>query len=359
MGDGSCSPKMRQDCGAAGCDGAAIACNGNCAVDTDCTGATTADGGAAPSAYCSAGVCVPKLDNGALCGSGTQCSSGFCVDEVCCESTCTGQCQACNQPGKLGQCTTVSGTPRNGRAACIGSGACAGSCDGTKPNACALPGTAVSCGTSYCAGGFAMPAPTCRGNGECVISGNTTDCYPFVCDTVSNACLTTCLQDVDCASGTVCVNGGCEQPVPDAGPPDAAAGGAPNDASVSSGGAGGGTNTGGASGNGAGGTSGSAGASSGGTTGTGGEAANAGAAGTAGGVGISAGGSSSVDGGGTVSDAGKEAGPNGTAASKDEGSCGCRVVGRDTSDGTALLTVLAGLAAIVARRRRQDERASH
>ena len=44
---------------------------------------------------------------GAPCTGSAQCLSGFCVDGVCCTSSCTGTCMACNVAGSLGTCAPV------------------------------------------------------------------------------------------------------------------------------------------------------------------------------------------------------------------------------------------------------------
>src|SRR5215468_7265535 len=41
---------------------------------------------------------------GQACGMGTQCESGFCIDGVCCDRACDGQCEACDV--KAGHCST-------------------------------------------------------------------------------------------------------------------------------------------------------------------------------------------------------------------------------------------------------------
>ena len=41
------------------------------------------------------GATVPTLGNGDTCTANADCKSGFCVDAVCCESACTGDCLTC------------------------------------------------------------------------------------------------------------------------------------------------------------------------------------------------------------------------------------------------------------------------
>lgn len=48
---------------------------------------------------------VFRQDNGQGCGSNFDCASGFCVDGVCCNSQCTGRCDACDLEGSVGVCS--------------------------------------------------------------------------------------------------------------------------------------------------------------------------------------------------------------------------------------------------------------
>jgi hypothetical protein len=40
---------------------------------------------------------LTDLANGAACGAGPQCKSGFCVDGVCCDKACNNGCMACSK----------------------------------------------------------------------------------------------------------------------------------------------------------------------------------------------------------------------------------------------------------------------
>ncbi len=44
-------------------------------------------------------------DDGKACSVAQNCTSGYCVDGVCCQSACSGPCQQCNAPGAEGTCT--------------------------------------------------------------------------------------------------------------------------------------------------------------------------------------------------------------------------------------------------------------
>ena len=42
------------------------------------------------------------------CTSNSQCTTGFCVNGVCCDTACNGGCGACNLPGKVGTCSALA-----------------------------------------------------------------------------------------------------------------------------------------------------------------------------------------------------------------------------------------------------------
>jgi hypothetical protein len=131
---------------------------------------------------------------GAPCARAGECASRFCVDGVCCDSSCTGQCESC----ATGTCSPVSGAPVGNRPACPGSGDCAATCDGQNRTACVFPGADVTCGAPQCAGD-AQVTYACAGNGTC--HPTTTSCGPdAVC------CAGSC-----CASGQECVEGTCQE----------------------------------------------------------------------------------------------------------------------------------------------------
>ncbi|HVW27339.1 MAG TPA: MYXO-CTERM sorting domain-containing protein [Polyangiaceae bacterium] len=346
QGNGFCAPLQQQSCDPVGCDANNVGCAGTC-PDTPCGSGQ----------YCSAGLCVPLLSDGAACGAGTQCNSGNCVDGVCCHTTCGGQCQSCNQAGSVGTCAAVTGAPRAGRPACDGSGACSGFCDGMNGAACTLPGADVTCGRGFCLDGAATAAPACRGTGVCVVPASLS-CDPYRCDQSSGQCATSCSLDDDCAAGLFCVNGGCTQVTT---PPDAGAGG--TDAGTPTSGNGGrqtadaGTAAGGAS---SGGTSASGGKSSGsgGTAGRTGTSASGGSTGQAGGFGVPP-----VDGGvpfsdGGVVDAGSHAGGK-HSNEHDSGGCGCRVTSSRSPREASAFAALGLVALLLRRRGRRNYPSAH
>jgi MYXO-CTERM domain-containing protein len=190
-GTGTCIDQTNANCFPYVCQGGA--CTSPCAQDVECDSQY----------YCQGGFCVPKLDNGLGCNAANQCKSSFCVDGVCCDSPCTGQCEACAESGKVGQCLPVTGKPRDPRPDCTGTGACKGQCDGANPTTCAWPAAAVECAPASCTGDTLQPAGTCDGNGGCSIP-TTSNCVPYACDTAVGSCKATCVSDGDCAQGSKC-----------------------------------------------------------------------------------------------------------------------------------------------------------
>jgi hypothetical protein len=315
QGDGSCGPIQKQACDPVkGCDKSGATCDGGCSILVGNTCASTE--------FCSGGICLAKLAQGKVCGSDAQCATGHCVDGVCCDTPCDGQCEACDQTTP-GTCSAVSGAPRGGRPACAGFGVCAGTCDGQTRGSCTMPGASQACGVSSCAGSLEVQAATCNPNGFCDVPG-VSDCAPFACDTASGACLTGCGSDGDCTPPFVCRNAACVLGSrPDGGDAGSAAPDAGRDAAAGNAGSGGG-----------------------GRAGT-----DAGAGGATGGSGPS--GRAGSDAGFAV-DAGRDAGTaKPPRKSRDTGGCGCRISeDRETQSGPGLLSALA-LAVLWARKRRR------
>jgi len=72
------------------------------------------EGGSAKNDAGAAGSCGKvscPLPNGEACGTGSACSSGFCVSGVCCNSACAGTCMACDVAGSVGTCAQEPACP--------------------------------------------------------------------------------------------------------------------------------------------------------------------------------------------------------------------------------------------------------
>jgi MYXO-CTERM domain-containing protein len=85
------------------------------------------------------------------CGGNAECATGFCVDDVCCDSACDATCVACSTVAKGGGPDGVCGT------AAAGTVCGPGSCD---------------------SGTFEfIPPDTCNAQGSCVDGGAPISCY--------------------------------------------------------------------------------------------------------------------------------------------------------------------------------------
>lgn len=182
--------------------------------------------------YCEGSECVTLKTDGAYCSAGNECVSGHCVDGVCCNSDCTGTCQACNLAGTPGTCSYVAANLDPGDdcglcQACDGGGACTlvpagddplnecpeapqstcgtdGLCDGE--GGCRLWGDSATCQESSCTGSTLQPAGTCDSLGNCS-SPSTSSCCPYLCS--GKDCATTCTKDSECCAGNFCQAGVC------------------------------------------------------------------------------------------------------------------------------------------------------
>ena len=161
------------------CANTCYACNktgaeGNCSViqvgQQDHSATTTCDG---PTKYCSgSGMCaMDKKPNGQACPNGnSDCGSGFCVEGVCCNSTCLGTCQSCTVAGSEGTCVNSSPgqqdpnatTPCTGSNYCDGTGVCTSGTEGERQRVRAAPPSAarVTARTASAARRRAPPAAT-------------------------------------------------------------------------------------------------------------------------------------------------------------------------------------------------------
>jgi len=232
-GSGACNTAPTQSCGAYKCLNA-TQCGSSCNTDSDCVGVT-----------CDTVThkCGTKQAQGQMCNVAADCvaTAPNCVDGVCCNTACTGACQACNLGGNLnGTCSPVTaGTSDSGclpaaaagmcgnTGMCGGGGTCAkrGSettcrgascssdnlssvaattCDGKADTCPPAPGGTV-CGAAKCTGGGTSYSQTtaamCSGAGVCS-APVTTPCGDFTCS--GALCRTSCTMDSDCANGKGC-----------------------------------------------------------------------------------------------------------------------------------------------------------
>jgi hypothetical protein len=141
-----------------------------------------------------------KDPNGTPCSAGSSCSTGHCVDNVCCNAACGGVCEACNLQGKVGTCSPVAVGMECAAAVCSSSTASSvkkcsatGSCATTPEVAC----TPYRCDSS---------------TGTCYTScSSDVQCYLYKCNTATSACYTKCSSVSQCQAGLKCIgNGKCK-----------------------------------------------------------------------------------------------------------------------------------------------------
>lgn len=95
--------------------------------DTTSIGGGAGEGGEAVTGGGGAGG-TPLLENGSPCTTATECASGECVDDVCCDVPCDEECQGCALAGQEGVCTplpALSACPLTPDGVCDGAAYCA------------------------------------------------------------------------------------------------------------------------------------------------------------------------------------------------------------------------------------------
>ncbi|MGZ3417288.1 MAG: Kelch repeat-containing protein [Polyangiales bacterium] len=174
------------------------ACGGGCpsgltCIDSVCcklpTGATSCD--ATKSEKCNnpghEGFCTRP--NGSVCGTNSDCGSGYCVGGFCCESACSGGCKSCDATGK---CVNAAAGTDPGLF-CTGTldVVCGKKCDGKG-----------ACSTSYAPEGTACGVSVADGGGTgsfCTIQA----CTAWgSCSSKTNNCGLTCTTSVTCTEAT-------------------------------------------------------------------------------------------------------------------------------------------------------------
>ncbi len=180
------------------CSGTCLACNvaglaGTCsnvpnATDpaNECAGVTNCNG---------AGACG-LLSNGTVCAVGGECSSGNCIDGVCCNTACGALCQACNVAGSVGTCSNI--VAGNDPANECANGACsAGACKLDNGQGCAA---GSACLSNQCIDGFCCNTAC---SGTCQACSNALTGSPNgTCDNVNAG-----LETANECTGTTTCNG--------------------------------------------------------------------------------------------------------------------------------------------------------
>jgi hypothetical protein len=160
-GKGSCqAAEPGISCAPARCNAAHSGCASPCGSSDDCL----------PPNQCLAGSCG-KSDVALPCSTGDQCKSNLCVDGVCCDRACTGQCEACDVSGSIGTCKPATGIPHHGaqpsRPGCGGDAACPGSCNGSDAARCVYPANRCRSRSCSAVAQEVINEATCDASGVC------------------------------------------------------------------------------------------------------------------------------------------------------------------------------------------------
>jgi MYXO-CTERM domain-containing protein len=215
-----CTSACLGTCQACNVEGSEGSCTNLKAGSQDDTATVTCAG----AQYCdAAGTCQSgKKANGLKCAAAEECGSNFCVDGVCCGSSCTDACYACNLSGN-GTCTGIltGGTDPNAATPCAAPNYCASDrkCTvGKKPNGAVCTGD-TECGSNFCIDGVCCES-ACQG--KCRSCSNATGtCKPVAdgmdprkdCAGSNMICGGTCDGAGACRfkpSGLACSDAGCQ-----------------------------------------------------------------------------------------------------------------------------------------------------
>ena len=158
------------------------------------------------------GSCGP-CSAGKTCATGNDCASGNCPgdDLVCCDTACDSTCQACTAAktgGTDGTCAPVT-TNMDPDTECTGEdpstcGVAGTGCNGSAASpGCNLFPSDTVCAAGSCAAGTATESSMCDGAGNCM-TGQTTSCSPYTCDSGGTTCLAACGTNTDCVASAFC-----------------------------------------------------------------------------------------------------------------------------------------------------------
>jgi subtilisin-like proprotein convertase family protein len=168
---------------------------------------------------------TPPLGPGDPCDNDFDCTVGFCVDGVCCETETCPEGQRCDLPGREGMCMTPGlgdPCPAVGPCAvgfCVDGVCCeAETCPaGQRCDTAAMPGECLpprigdpctgpgTCAEGFCVDGFCCSSGSCPEGQRCNIPGSEGDCTP-------TGIGSPCTDTGDCFEGTCVDNTCCETP---------------------------------------------------------------------------------------------------------------------------------------------------
>jgi len=198
---GQCLPPPSRTCYPFACNGSH--CFDVCTQNSQCVSPNT----------CVNGSCGLKPP-GASCSSASECQQApdgkaYCAQGVCCNSSCSGACQACNLSSSPGRCSAVANGTADKQCATKNVSTCGtnGTC---RNGACDVYHTSNQCAAPSCSSATSSLAPAfCDGKGDACPSQTTVSCGAFTCDSTTGLCRTSCDTDSQCVSPNSCTNHSC------------------------------------------------------------------------------------------------------------------------------------------------------
>jgi hypothetical protein len=195
-----------------------------------CATTCTVDGDCDANAHCDPQGCIVDLGQGMACDEPGDCTTGFCVDGVCCDSGCSGLCEECSQPGLEGLCSPVLNA-QDPAGECSGM-SCAGYYWGWSGDTCYrkadVSSGAASCdGTGSCRtqveecslSGQGAAASTCDAQCQNPVAGTCSGTTPGSCVNINPGSQTCGLGECE-VTVPQCQNGSAQNCVPGAGNPE-------------------------------------------------------------------------------------------------------------------------------------------
>ncbi|MGZ5967465.1 MAG: Kelch repeat-containing protein [Polyangiales bacterium] len=138
------------------------------------------------------------------CAKNSECSTGHCVEGVCCDTACDQTCHSCVLPSSPGKCSPEPvGVDLKGE--CGAALSCTGTCGPEQK--CIGSGPGAQCAKSRCTSASAgVGAATCTAAGAACPTEQAVpfDCGAYACEPAFGACLSSCSSSADCAGGYVC-----------------------------------------------------------------------------------------------------------------------------------------------------------
>ena len=169
-----------------------VSCKERCDTKDDCVGSLLC--------HLDNHTCEGSRDPGGICNVVGECKSGFCVNNVCCKSSCTGNCQLCNAAGQEGTCVTAETL-------------CTGNCDVCD----VVSGNCKAADSDMCPAAVGTLCTSCQQISPTNFSCTYNDTLDGDCTSLYPSLVTECFSTTECrlsigqacstTTGLACING--------------------------------------------------------------------------------------------------------------------------------------------------------